>query len=381
MAYNNTYGIQAVNESQYLNMTDSFTRPGACRDQIISCREAASTGDPQNLGINATVNDICEAAETFCRSYVLNPYVLYSGRNYYDIATLDPAPTPPSFYEGFLNQEHVQKAMGVPLNWTQSSGTVSTAFRSIGDYPRDGWLDDLAYLLDNGIKVTLVYGDRDYACNWYGGELVSLAINHSSSSAFASAGYAGIEVNETYTGGQVRQHGNLSFSRVYQAGHEVPAYQPATAYEIFTRALFNKDIATGLEATGEGSNYSSSGPADTLEFRSEQLAEQPLQFCYTLDPSSTCTEEQIGALLNGSSTVCRYIVKDKNSTALFPELMGALEDEGCGAGAGAGGNGSVGGAGNGTAGSGGTVPFEGGAGRVTVGLMSILVGAVVSLGL
>ena len=166
MAYNNTYGIQAVNESQYLNMTDSFERPGACRDQIIDCREAAAIGDPQNLGVNETVNEICEAAESFCRSYVLNPYVLYSGRNYYDIATLDPAPTPPSFYEGFLNQEHVQRAMGVPLNWTQSSSTVSTAFRSIGDYPRDGWLDDLAFLLDNGIKVALVYGDRDYACNW-----------------------------------------------------------------------------------------------------------------------------------------------------------------------------------------------------------------------
>jgi carboxypeptidase C (cathepsin A) len=166
MAHNNTYGIQAVNESQYLNMTDSFERPGACRDQIIDCREAAAVGDPENLGINATVNDICEAAESFCRSYVLNPYILYGGRNYYDIATLDPAPTPPSFYEGFLNQEHVQREMGVPLNWTQSSGTVSSAFRSIGDYPRDGWLEDLAFLLDSGIKVALVYGDRDYACNW-----------------------------------------------------------------------------------------------------------------------------------------------------------------------------------------------------------------------
>ena len=97
------------------------------------------------------------------------------------------------------------------------------------------------------------------------------------------------------------------------------------------RALFNKDIATGLESTGEGSNYSSSGPSDTLGFKNEQF-EQPLQFCYTLDPGSTCTEEQIGSLLNGSATVCRYIVKDENSTVLFPELMGRLEDEGCGSG-------------------------------------------------
>jgi hypothetical protein len=210
----------------------------------------------------------------------------------------------------------------------------------------------------------------------YGGELVSLAINHTASSSFSSAGYAGIQTNASYTGGQVRQHGNLSFSRVYQAGHEVPAYQPETAYQIFTRALFNKDIATGLENTGEGSDYSSAGPSDTLSFRSEQF-EQPLQFCYTLDPSSTCTEEQIGALLNGSSTVCSWIVKDKNSTVLFPELMGSLEDEGCGSGS-ASGNGSAGSGGNGTVGGGAPVPFEGGAAsvRVLVSMGMVVMGVV-----
>lgn len=139
------------------------------------------------------------------------------------------------------------------------------------------------------------------------------------------------------------------------------------------RALFNKDIATGLEHTGEGSNYSSSGPSDTLEFRNEQF-EQPLQFCYTLDPGSTCTEEQIGQLLNGSATVCRYIVKDKNSTVLFPELMGKLEDEGCGSGVGSG-NGTVGG-GNGTVGGGSPVPYEGGAERIAVSVSMVVVGVV-----
>jgi hypothetical protein len=141
------------------------------------------------------------------------------------------------------------------------------------------------------------------------------------------------------------------------------------------RALFNKDIATGLESTGEGSNYSSQGPSDTLAHRNEQF-EQPLQFCYTLDPGSTCTEEQIEALLEGNGTVCRYIVKDKNSTALFPELMGRLEDEGCGKGSGSGngtGNGTVGG-GNGTVGGGVPAPSEGGAGRIAVSVWMMVVG-------
>jgi hypothetical protein len=47
-----------------------------------------------------------------------------------------------------------------------------------------------------------------------GGEATSLAIDYPQSGDFASAGYQDIEVNGSYVGGQVRQHGLLSFSRI-----------------------------------------------------------------------------------------------------------------------------------------------------------------------
>jgi carboxypeptidase C (cathepsin A) len=165
MAYNNTYGIQAVNESVYNYMMDAYYGPGGCRDQVARCRELASRFDVNNTGINDTVNEVCADAENFCSSEVRGPYLDYSGRNYYDIRQLDPDPMTQPFYEGFLNQPHVQADLGVPLNWTQSSGTVSTEFRAMGDYPRPGWIEDLAFLLDNDIKVTLMYADADFACN------------------------------------------------------------------------------------------------------------------------------------------------------------------------------------------------------------------------
>jgi hypothetical protein len=107
------------------------------------------------------------------------------------------------------------------------------------------------------------------ACNWYGGELLSLAIPHSSSAAFSAAGYTPLIVNSTYIGGQTRQHGNLSFTRVYEAGHEVPAYQPETAYKIFTRALFNQDIATGNVSTASEPDYATSGPDNVFNITNE----------------------------------------------------------------------------------------------------------------
>ncbi|KAI6845222.1 Carboxypeptidase S1 [Hortaea werneckii] len=400
MAYNNTYGIESVNETIHEQMLDALYREGGCLDQIEDCRAISVIYDPENIGINETVNEVCQEAENFCSTEVRGPYLQYSGRNYYDIATLDPDPFPAPFYQGYLNQPHVQAALGVPLNWTQSNGAVSSAFRSIGDYVRPGWIEDLAYLLENGIKVTLAYGDRDYACNWYGGELLSLAINYTHTADFHAAGYADIQTNASYVGGQVRQYGNLSFSRVYQAGHEIPSYQPETAYRIFMRALFNRDIATGEESTasggeggGEGETYSTTGPSDTLAITNEPPA-QPVQFCYTLDAGLTCTEEELERLSEGSAIVDHFILVDCNSTQLFPEVVGGsnVTDGACGEGMGygiypagngtggsSGGNGTVS-PGNGTVGPSATPsPYTGGAGALQVPLWVALWGVLVAV--
>lgn len=310
MAYNNTYDIETLNETWYYSMIDAFEREGGCSDQIDECQRQATLYDPENYGLNETVNRVCEAAESFCVQNVRNPYLQYSGRNYYDVTQLDDPATmwPPVFSPGYLNQPWVQSALGVPLNWTSSSSAAGNAFRGIGDYPRPGWLEDLGYLLKKGIKVTLMYGDRDFACNWIGGEAASLAIPWESQEEFADAGYADLVTNCTHVGGSVRQYDNLTYARVFQAGHAVPAYQPETAYRIFNRALFNKDIATGRVDTASNSGYSTEGPADTFDIKNE-VPEQYEWFCYVLSPG-TCTSEQVAALRDGSAVIEDYIMVD-----------------------------------------------------------------------
>lgn len=319
MMYNNTYGIKAINESRYDEVMDNLYRKGGCLDQIEQCRNLSGAYDATNQGFNASVNKVCEAAETFCVTNIRDPY-FDKDLNYYDISAPGAASFPPPWYAGWLNQPHVQEGLGVPLNWTQSNSAVSRAFRSIGDYPRPGWKEDLACLLESGIKVTLVYGDRDYACNWYGGELLSLAIPYANATSFANAGYADVVVNDTYIGGQVRQYGNLSFTRVYQAGHEVPAYQPETAFKIFQRALFNKDIATGKISTVEKSDYATTGPKDVYNITNEPVT-LPGSQCYVLDRDQ-CTADQWESVVNGTALVRNWIVVDANTSFLFPELLG-----------------------------------------------------------
>ena len=218
IAYNNTYNTQLINKTTYDSCVDAYDRPEGCREKIDSCRAISTVYDPENIGVNGTVNEVCSDAEEFCSGILRRPFSEITGRNNYDYATLNPDPFPYPFWVGYLNQPHVQAALGVPLNFTSNSEMVGSVFHDIGDYPRPGHMDDLTFLLEHGIKVTMMYGDRDFACNWIGGEAISLAINYTGTAQFHQSGYTDIRVNDTYVGGQVRQSGNLSFSRVYEAG-------------------------------------------------------------------------------------------------------------------------------------------------------------------
>lgn len=310
MAYNNTYDLQTINKTVYTQAMHAWSRPGGCKDQIKHCRVLAAEGDPRMHGNNETVNKACQKAGDFCSNNVEGAYVNHADRGYYDITHKNPDPFPPNYFLGFLNQHWVQGALGVPINFTESIDSVYEGFQSTGDYARAdvrGYLDDLAYILDSGIKVALVYGDRDYACDWIGGEDVSLSVQHAQADAFRAAGYAPLRTNASYVGGQVRQHGNFSFTRVYEAGHEVPAYQPQTAYEIFHRALFNRDLATGKIDTARNGSYKTKGPASTWQFKNE-VPESPEPVCYILALETTCTEDQIASVMNGTAVIKDYIV-------------------------------------------------------------------------
>lgn len=91
------------------------------------------------------------------------------------------------------------------------------------------------------------------------------------------------------------------------------------------RALNNLDIATGTinVTSANGSVYSSVGTDSTWHIKNE-LPPQPVHFCYILD-TSTCTDDQIESVLNGTAIIRDYIVKDENSTQLFPWLFSACE--------------------------------------------------------
>lgn len=248
----NTYGIQLVNETVYDYMKFACFMPDiGCLDQVAACRQVNRSTEVGQL--------YCQQATDQCRTNVEEPYYEFGGRGVYDIRHPYDDPTPPSYFNDYLNKASVQNAIGVNLNYTQSNNDVAYAFANTGDFAYPNFIPDLEMILNNSVRVSLIYGDADYICNWFGGQAVSLAVNYTHKSEFAAAGYTPFLVDgDEY--GEVREYGNFSFLRIYEAGHEVPFYQPLASLEYFRRILGGKDIALGTtDVTG---TYSTNGDAN-----------------------------------------------------------------------------------------------------------------------
>ncbi|KIW73072.1 hypothetical protein PV04_01219 [Phialophora macrospora] len=303
MAYNNTYGLQVINETEYEFGVQSWP---ACKKLIDGCRSLATEKDPAATGNNAEVNGACATAFDTCFKTMHDVYLL-KNRNYFDIAQKYPYSFPPKWAAGYLNSKPVQQDLGVPLNFSANSVPVATRFALSGDFVRGKNLAILGQLLDRGVKVALMYGDRDYQCNWLGGEKISLAVKSQISEKFSKAGYTDIHTNATFVGGTVRQYGNFSFSRVYNAGHEVPYYQPETAYQIFNRVMKNLDISIGKVSTTKVEDYHTTGPSSVFSVKNKLPTYAPTQ-CYLWDIMETCTKDQGMAFANGTAITNDFIM-------------------------------------------------------------------------
>jgi len=232
-------------------MKDRYSRTGGCHDQLVACENTDRA--------TAAGQKICSNAINYCRQYVENPYYNTRQRGVYDIRHPYDDPTPPDYFIDFLNLADTQNKLGVNINYTATNaGTVFSGFTATGDWAYPTYITDLEEILGWGVRVALIYGDADYICNWFGGEAISLAIEYENSAAFRAAGYTPFLVGGVEYG-EVREYGNFSFTRVYEAGHEVPYYQPEASLELFRRILDKKIIADGSKlVTG---NYSTNGSA------------------------------------------------------------------------------------------------------------------------
>lgn len=252
-----------------------------------------------------------------------------SQRSAFDISHPVQDPFPNYRAAGYFNQAWVQAALGVPVNFTEVSSTIANVYLfGVGDAIRLD-ISNLDFVLQRDYQVVMAFGDRDYRCNWLGGEAISLAAKWNHTADFNNAGYASIHTNASYDGGYVRQAGRFAFARIFQAGHaglfsptmkflrtclltflfSVHAYQPETMFQVFSRAMSGHDVATGRKKIYKPSKlYTTIGPHEVRN--ATILPPMPEPVCYTWAAGGTCTDNQIEALMAGTAVQKDYFVID-----------------------------------------------------------------------
>jgi carboxypeptidase C (cathepsin A) len=329
-AYNNTYGIQMLSLVDQLNGVSNFTNQ--CAPAIQACRAAG----PDNFGDDTKINALCNRATSVCNDLTL--LAPLHGYDPYDIRQKLRSPDPPAAYQEYLNDGPVLASIGARVNFTETSNYVAQGFLATGDLSRDDTLDELAGLLARGVRIAFIYGDADFICNWQGGQAVANALantfsngtftNSSSSSSttgavmpksyaggFAAAGFADIVVNSSYVGGAVKQFGNLSFSRIYDAGHFVPYYQPETAFQVFARIIFGHDLSTGVAVNL--TNFGSSGTVESYHTNTVP-SNPPAQTCWVRSWNSSCSADDTAAMLSGKGVVQNGIYYEDPASIILP---------------------------------------------------------------
>ncbi|KAJ4415341.1 hypothetical protein N0V82_007391 [Gnomoniopsis sp. IMI 355080] len=316
MALKNNYSVPLTDQAGYLTAVNNFEKSDGCLTRVQACR-TISTAAEDNPSVATNVDDVCRDANQYCGKHVAS---VATGRSYFDIAYPENFLANPlsETYLGYLNQKHVQDALGVPVNFSANAPVVAQAFSSTGDNVRGGSLEALASILDAGVSVTMMYGDRDFACNWLGGEAISHAIPFSYSHVFSSAGIDDISLPGYPVGAQVRQAGNLSFIRVYSASHNVGLQQPQLAQAIFQRAINGLDIASG---TVPASGYSTKHVYKYWEHSGESLPFPLEGACYTLN-LGLCSNRLRMLYLEGKTLVQDYFVVEDDKGRCVPNPTG-----------------------------------------------------------
>lgn len=245
----NTYDYSPFTPSIQRKMYNAMYGPGNCYDQTVQCYETGR-------------NDVCQIADMFCASEVEYTLDIHAGRDEYDIRELTPDPFPYHFYEEYLNLESVQAAIGAYVNFSGVNGdTLYNAFENTGDDDRtQGSPYSVKRLVSQGVYFVMYNGDADYNCNWLGNQVVAENIM---APGYSSAGFENISTTDGITHGVVKQSDNFAFARIYEAGHEVPFYQPVVALEMFERVINGYDIVDGKTKIAQGAGYITTGPAES----------------------------------------------------------------------------------------------------------------------
>lgn len=203
------------------SMLDAIPR---CTSLIESCYNSGSVWS-------------CVPATIYCNNAQMGPYQK-TGRNVYDIRTMCEGGNlcykDLGLIDEYLNQAEVQKKLGAEVEEYQSCNfDVNRNFVFAGDWMKP-YHRAVIELLEKDLPVLIYAGDKDFICNWLGNQAWVNALEWSGHDDFAKQPIKDWTVAKK-AAGQVKNHKNLTFLRVFGAGHMVPYDQPENSLDMVNR--------------------------------------------------------------------------------------------------------------------------------------------------
>eukprot|EP00743_Colponemidia_sp_Colp-15_P001425 GILK01001563.1.p1 GENE.GILK01001563.1~~GILK01001563.1.p1 ORF type:complete len:459 (-),score=65.39 GILK01001563.1:173-1549(-) len=139
----------------------------------------------------------------------------------------------------YFESEDVKKELGVEgRSWKSCNMMVHTLM--LGDWVKS-FSQSVAELLANDVHVLVYSGDKDFICNWRGGEAWVNALEWEGKDEFVGASEKSWSAYDK-AAGVARSARGLTFLRVFDAGHMVPMDQPAAAIDMLARFMRKNDF-------------------------------------------------------------------------------------------------------------------------------------------
>jgi len=156
--------------------------------------------------------------------------------NYYDIRDTKGYDDMDELIMSYLNDTEIQASLGVNVSKIEMCNMQINSIM-LPDVPTSQSYN-IEYLLENNYEVTLYFGDKDYICNWRGGENLANSLKWK-----GTDGYKKAQTNEWKSNGKIagtyRKYANFNFVTVKDAGHMVPLDQPEFALNMIKNFVFN----------------------------------------------------------------------------------------------------------------------------------------------
>ncbi|OTB17220.1 hypothetical protein K445DRAFT_57100 [Daldinia sp. EC12] len=214
--YNNSYR-RLINETFYKELLTRYDIK--CKPALDKCADVGTT-------------EACYAAWQSYMNEIDYPIIgvlneEYPGFYLGDIR--DPSLRAPTTHVAYLQRLDVQEALGAKVNFSEHSGAAGFILSGDGEVlirlvDARSFVSQLSSVVQAGVRVLIWTGDADYVSNWLGTLGVADSIEWLGKEEFANQDVRPYTLNGVQKG-TFKSLDNLTFMRIFEAGHNVPFYR------------------------------------------------------------------------------------------------------------------------------------------------------------